>query len=204
MNSFAEQNPHSCQYCRDFSFDFRKTGNDAHKETQIQRFKSITWLDNERKTYDWDEAQSYFLRNAEKRTSISELLDQEKIFIFEQTSKTVEEKVDEGCCLFTFLLAVEENRLKYPGTLKPKGVIIAAKMGLEWVKFGICSLRITDDGEPRRLKINVWDGLLAGVGTNYGVYLFCYFSLLNNCHTYLCNVYRSTIVKGNHPESDES
>jgi hypothetical protein len=211
MSSFAEQNPHSCQYCRDFSFDFRKTGNDAHKETQIQRFKSITWMDNKRKTYDWDEAQSFLIPDAEKRTPISEFLDQERIFIFEQTSKTVEEKVDEGCCLFTFLLAVEEgyrerwDPLHYyfdhvVKVLEPVDLVIVARLRPRFVRFGICYLL----GNPLHLQMAFANSTSAGVGTDYGVYLFCYFSLLDNCHTYLRNVYRSTIIKEIHLESDES
>jgi len=202
MSSFAEQNPHSCQYCCDFSFDFRKTGNDdAHKETQIQRFKSITWVDHERKTYGWDEVQSFLLPDAEERTSISELLDQERIFIFEQTSKTVEEKVDEGCCLFTFLLAVEENRRegrnfhKRMDALEPEDIVIAAKLGPGFVQFGTYFLSIR---EPPRMQINVCGGTPAGVGTDSGVYLFCYFSLSDNFYTCLRNVYRSTIIKEIH------
>jgi len=82
-------------------------------------------------------------------------------------------------------------------------IIIAAQLGPGVIQFGICYLSITEEEHPR-LQIVVQDNIPAGVGTDYGVYLFYYFSISDDCHTCLCNVYRSTIIKEIYLESDES
>jgi len=104
MSSFQDQNPHSCKYCEEIILDFREFGNDEHKATQIQRFKSIRWTDRRYiSDYAWNDVRHNHLHEKEdyeddqdgeedgEQQSISDHLDGSQRFIFAETTKSMGE-----------------------------------------------------------------------------------------------------------------